>query len=153
MTEPDILNAFRAAALDIEATVLEHGGLAGKDTEKLCPVRHFFGEGCYVREWNSPAGNFVLSKIHKVAHPFFVLKGEGSVLTEDGLQLIEAPYHGITPAGTKRILYTHSETQWVTVHVTDETDVDKIEDEIIAKGFDDPRIQAADAAKFKEVGP
>jgi hypothetical protein len=56
-------------------------------------------------------------------------------MTDEGVEVIEAPHYGITPAGTKRMLYTHSETQWVTVHVTDETDLEKIEAEIIS---DDP---------------
>ena len=126
---------FLAKAFEVEATLLEHGALAGKEGETICPVKHVFGKGCYIREWNSPAGMFVVSKLHKFEHPYFVLKGKISVMTESGVEVIEAPHYGITPAGTKRMLYTHSETQWVTVHVTDETDLEKIEAEIIS---DDP---------------
>ena len=126
---------FLAKAFEVEATLLEHGALAGKEGETICPVNHTFGKGCYIREWNSPAGMFVVSKLHKFEHPYFVLKGKISVMTESGVEVIEAPHYGITPAGTKRMLYTHSETQWVTVHVTDETDLEKIEAEIIS---DDP---------------
>jgi hypothetical protein len=126
---------FLAKAFEVEAALLEHGALAGSDSEKVCPVNHAFGKGCYIREWNSPAGMFVVSKLHKFEHPYFVLKGRISVMTDEGVEVIEAPHYGITPAGTKRMLYTHSETQWVTVHVTDETDLEKIEAEIIS---DDP---------------
>jgi quercetin dioxygenase-like cupin family protein len=129
---------FLARAFEVEAALLERGALAGKETERLCPVKHSFGEGCYIREWNSPPDVLTISKVHKVAHPFFVLKGKVSVLTDQGVETIEAPYYGITPPGTKRALYTHTETQWVTVHVTEETDVDAIEKEIIA---DDPAVQ------------
>ena len=123
---------FRALALEAEAALLEGGALAGTDTERLCPVTHSWGDGCYIREWTSPPDVITVSKIHKIAHPFFVLKGDVSVLTEEGVVRIKAPHHGITMPGTKRILYTHEETVWVTVHVTDETDLDKIEAEIIA---------------------
>lgn len=123
---------YLAAAYDIEAQVIKSGGVVGHDSETVCPVKHSFGEGCYVREWNSPPGMLVVSKLHKIAHPYFILEGDISVATEDGLQRIKAPHYGITPAGTKRVLYTHSQTKWVTVHVTEETDIEKIEAEIIA---------------------
>lgn len=139
---------FLAKAYDAEAKMLEAGALAGKDTEQVCPVRHSFGDGCYIREWNSPAGVLTVSKVHKIAHPFFVLKGKVSVLTEDGVETITAPHYGITPPGTKRLLWTHEETQWVTVHVTEQTELDAIESEIIAA---DPVIELDLGAAIKQV--
>ena len=84
-----------------------------------------------------PRGEIIISKIHKVAHPFFLLKGKMSVLSEDGERLLEAPYYCITPPGTKRILFTHTNSIVVTVHRTFETDLKKIEKEIIAQTFDE----------------
>lgn len=139
---------FLAKAFEVEAALLEKGALAGTDTEEICPVQHSFGDGCYIREWNSPPDVLTVSKVHKVAHPFFVLKGKVSVLTETGVQTITAPYYGITPPGTKRLLYTHEETQWVTVHVTNQTALDAIEKEIIS---DDPAIELDLAAAIKQV--
>lgn len=148
MTEITRKSDFLAKAFEVEAALLEKGALAGTDTEELCPVQHSFGDGCYVREWNSPPDVLTVSKVHKVAHPFFVLKGKVSVLTEEGVQTITAPYYGITPPGTKRLLYTHEETRWVTVHVTNETALDAIEKEIIS---DDPAIELDLAAAIKQV--
>ena len=101
------------------------------------PLKHSFGEGLYVREMFVPAGNLIVTKIHKFSHPYFLMKGVCSVLTESGSVKIEAPFTGITPAGTKRVVYTHTDTWWITVHATRETDIDKIEDEVIAKSFDE----------------
>lgn len=129
---------YLADAYDLEVALIKSGNAyVGKKTEEVCPVKHSFGDGCYVREWNSPANMLVVSKLHKIAHPFFILKGDVSIMTADGLKRIVAPHHGITPAGTKRVLYTHTATQWVTVHVTNETDIDKIEREIIATDVDE----------------
>lgn len=108
--------------------------------EELCPLKHTFVDGAYVREITMPKGLIITSKIHKVCHPYFVLKGKCSVLTEDGAVLIEAPFYGITPAGTKRLIQVHEETVWITVHVTNETDLEKIEEQIIAKDFSDPAL-------------
>ncbi len=101
------------------------------------PLKHTFVDGAYVREITVPKGMLVITKIHKVCHPYFILKGEVSVLTEEGVVRLKAPYSGITPAGTKRIVYIHEDTVWTTVHVTKETDLGKIEEEIIAKTFDE----------------
>jgi hypothetical protein len=84
-----------------------------------------------------PAGKLIISKIHKRDHPYFILKGKVTIVTEDGPILVIAPFYGMTKAGTKRALYIHEDCIWVTVHKTDETDIDKIENEIIAKSFED----------------
>jgi hypothetical protein len=116
------------------------------------PLKHIFVDGAYVREITMPKGALLTSKIHKVTHPYFVLKGEVSVLTEKGIQRIKAPYSGITPAGTKRILYIHEETVWTTVHVTKEKDLEKIEEEVIANSFDDlPELNPPDVQNFIDV--
>ena len=142
---------YRNAACDAEQVVRDSpGAMVGTDSESVMPVKHSYGNGCYVREWSCPAGMVVVSKIHKVAHPVFMLEGEVLVLTEDGVEKITAPHHGITRVGTKRVLRTLTKTRWVTVHVTEHTDICDIEDQIIAKDFNDPAISAADMAKLME---
>ena len=99
------------------------------------PLTHTFGDGLYIRQLTVPAKILTVTKIHKQTHPFFLLKGTISILTEDGVKKITAPYSGITKAGTKRIIWHHDEVVIVTVHATEETDLIKIEDEVIAKDF------------------
>jgi hypothetical protein len=101
------------------------------------PLKHTFADGLYIREISVPAGELVITKIHKFSHPVFLLKGDVSVLEETGVKRIKAPYSFITPAGTKRICYVHEDCVWTTVHATKETDLEKIEEEVIAKTFDD----------------
>ena len=99
------------------------------------PLEHYHLDGMYVRRIFMPAGFILTSKIHKKTHPYFILEGEVEVLTENGMQRIKGPYFGITQAGTKRVILTHTDTTWFTCHATEETDLKKIEDEIIAKTF------------------
>jgi hypothetical protein len=103
-------------------------------------VTHDFADGCYIRRIFNPAGLLLVTKIHKRTHPFFLMSGKMSVFTEDGVVHLEGPHHGITRAGTKRVIYTHTDCVFVTVHVTDSTDLSEIEEEVIAKDFDDPEI-------------
>jgi quercetin dioxygenase-like cupin family protein len=104
-----------------------------------CPLEHTFAEGMYVRQITMPKGMIFVTKIHKFSHPAFILKGEVSILEESGPRRVMAPAAFITPAGTKRIVYTHEETVWTTVHLNpnNHRDIDKIEGEIIATSFDE----------------
>jgi hypothetical protein len=85
-----------------------------------CPLVHKFVPGMYIREIFMPQGAIVTSQIHKTTHPFFILKGKVSVFSEnDGEQILEAPYSGITTPNTKRVIRVHADTVWVTCHPTD----------------------------------
>ena len=112
---------------------------------KQCPLNHTFVPGMYLREIIMEAGDKITSKIHRIRHPFFVLKGSANVWTDGiGWQLIKAPYFGITEPGTRRVLQIIERCHWITCHSTDiqpEDDspeavqraIDAIEDEIIEK--------------------
>ena len=122
--------------------------LSQKELHEKNPVKHSFADGCYIREIFNPAGDLLVTKIHKKEHPFFLMKGKMSILTEDGVKHVQAPHHGITKPGTKRIIYTHTDCVFVTVHATDKTDVDEIEKEVIANDFNDPAISLEE---FKQL--
>ena len=105
--------------------------------DDCCPLEHSFADGMYIRKMTAPRGMINVSKLHKTNHPFFILEGSVSILTETGIIRITAPHFGITKAGTKRVVYFHEDTVWITCHATKETDLEKIEDEVIAKTFDE----------------
>lgn len=136
MKEVDIprREELRGKIVALEEAILKIPGTTYGDQSDL-PLKHSFGDGVYVREIFAPAGKLIVTKIHKKDHPYFILKGKVSVLTEEGPVLLEAPYYGITPAGTKRVCYIHEDVLWVTVHVTEKTDLQEIEEEVIAKDF------------------
>jgi quercetin dioxygenase-like cupin family protein len=99
------------------------------------PVTHRFLDGIYVREVFMPRGAIVVGKIHKQEHIAIISKGRATVLTEDGLKEIKAPYTFKSPPGVRRALVIHEDMIWTTVHRSDETDLDKLEDQLIAKDF------------------
>ena len=90
-------------------------------------VSHTVTPGLYVRELTMPAGLLIVSRIHLREHPFYILSGEVSVYDGDSVSTFFGPYKGITLPGTKRVLYTHEDTVWVTFHVTDKTTVEELE--------------------------
>lgn len=103
------------------------------------PLKHRFTPGLYTREIFMPAGALVTSKVHKTEHPYVVIKGRVSVgIPGVGVEHIQAPHVGITQPGTKRLLYIHEDTVWLTFHVladgeTGEEDLPKIEERIIER--------------------
>ena len=60
-----------------------------------------------------------------------------SILTEDGEQQISAPFYSITKAGTKRLIYAHTDCVFITVHATDKTDIEEIEKDIVTENYED----------------
>jgi len=140
---------FRNGIMKVQENLENHpNGLTGEALEKLNPLKHSFADGCYIREIFNPKGALLVTKIHKVTHPFFLMKGDMSILMEDGIKRIKAPHYGITPAGTKRIIYCHEDCVFVTVHATKLTDIKAIEEEVIAKDFDE--FDKEEMEKFKK---
>lgn len=99
-------------------------------------VNHFFSEGVYRREMHIPAGHIIVGKLHKHELVNIITKGRVTVITEQcGVEEFVAPIVFTSPAGTKRLLFTHEDTVWSGIHPTYETDLAKIEDEFIAKTY------------------
>ena len=129
---------FRKNINELEnAIVNSEGGMTGKELNKANPVKHTFAGGCYIREIYNPPNELIITKIHKKEHPFFLMKGEMSILTEEGIQHIKAPYQGVTKPGTKRAIYTHDECIFITVHATEHTTIKDVENEVVCTEYKD----------------
>lgn len=136
---------FRTAVMRLQ----EH--MQGMDEqlsiERDCPVRHIFAPGAYAREMTIPKGVVIIGKIHRHAHLNFISAGKVRVVTETGSLIITAPHTFVSEVGTKRVVYAMEETIWTTVHITNETDLDKIEEQVIAKSYEEldmPKLLTGD---------
>lgn len=110
---------------------------SGEMSEADCPVTHHFAPGLYVREMFIPAGTAIVGKIHKHAHFNDISKGRIRVSTEFGFDILEAPCRFVSIEGTKRAVFAETDVIWTTYHPTTETDLEKIEEQVIAKSYDD----------------
>jgi hypothetical protein len=95
------------------------------------PVVHHFGPGIYMREVRLDPG-VVVGRAHKEAHQNIMLAGCLSLLTENGWQLIRAPFTSTGKPGRK-VAIVHEPTVWINIYATTLTDIDVIE----AQMFDD----------------
>jgi len=105
--------------------------------EPDCPLSHVFAPGAYARTIFIPKDTVLVGKIHKHAHLNMLMQGCVSVAAEEGPILMEAPRVMSSKAGTKRVVFTHTNTIWTTVHLTESTDLEAIEEQIIAKTYEE----------------
>lgn len=96
------------------------------------PVTNHFSHGVYGREIFIPAGSVLTGHIHKFTNMNVLLEGDMSVLTEEGMQRVGAGFVVVSPPGTKRAAYAHTDCRWLTIHGTHETEVEVIEREFVA---------------------
>jgi hypothetical protein len=122
------------ARIEPPATELEKVYRLEKEIEALpqvmCPVWHHFAPGLYARKMLIPKGTVLTGAVHKTEH-LCIISGDISVSTDDGMKRI-TDAHAILSSkpGAKRAGFTHEDTYWTTVHATDETDLDRLVEEL-----------------------
>lgn len=92
---------------------------------------HHFADGIYGRELFIPAGTVLTGKIHRHSTLNLLIQGDITVTTPDGMKRIQAPAVFVSPPGTKKAGYAHTDTRWVNVHPTKITDLAAIEAKFI----------------------
>jgi hypothetical protein len=148
--------AFRQSVLALEGHMrkaIDDGEMPSAEPD--CPVTHYFSPidpkyGCctYARQIFMPKGTVVIGKIHKHQHLNFIMQGRVSVSTEFGIKYFQAPCVFVSEVGLKRAVFVEEDCIWCTVHMTQfssEADLDKIEDEVIAKDYQQLGLLASTA--------
>ena len=95
------------------------------------PIFHHFAPNLYMRQMEVMAGTLMVTKMHKTEHFLIVLKGSATILDSNGLMHVQAPQVIKTQIGTKRVIYFHEDSAWLTTHPTSETDLGAIEEQLI----------------------
>lgn len=98
---------------------------------------NYFSLGVYARALYIPKGTILVGKIHKYPQMNFLMQGSMSVLVGEEVKTVIAPFIVCSPAGTKRIAKALEDCLWVTVHGTNLTDVNEIEQYFIAQDEDE----------------
>ena len=95
-----------------------------------CPVWHHFSPGLYARKMLIRKGTVLTGAVHKTEH-LCIISGDIEVTTDDGVKRI-TDQHAIISSkpGAKRAGYAHEDTYWTTVHATEETDLDRLVEEL-----------------------
>lgn len=135
---PELLNDRRAKIVMLEDAMKRVPCALDMDAFNVGKINHHFGTGIYGRELFIPAGNIVVSKIHKGKTFNVIAKGKISVICPtNGFNTYEGPYCFVSDELTKRVVIAHEDTLWITSHGTNATNLDEVESEIISKDFND----------------
>lgn len=102
------------------------------------PLKHRFVNGMYWREIHNPKGCIITTRIHREPNISVITKGRLACITEDGLEILEAPAMFETKPGTKRVLYAQEDVTFHTIHPNplELRDIAALEARITAPDFD-----------------
>ena len=92
---------------------------------------HYWADGMYARVLFRPADTLIVGRVHKREHLYIVASGEVTVVGNGYKERIIGPRVIVSSPGTKRAVYSHTDATCITVHRTDERDLDKIEAELV----------------------
>jgi hypothetical protein len=101
--------------------------------------KHHFAPGMYGRELFMKAGTLIVGKIHKHEHLAIMVYGDITVYSpKEGKKRLKGHHIMVSPAETKRVVYPHADTLWITVHASDSRDLEQLEKELITP--EDPAL-------------
>ena len=96
-------------------------------------VVHRFSDGCYARELHMKKGEALVGALHKTNHHWVLSSGKIMIRNNDHKEILEAPYHGETKAGDKRLMICIEDAVMTSFHVTKLTDVNEIAKSILGE--------------------
>ncbi len=146
-------NAFRKKAAEVQQELLKQDNFSDDIgiIREGNPLKELTADGLYLREIYNPANELIITKIHAEEHFYFLMSGEMSILTHDGIEHIEGPHYGITKPGIKRFIYTHTPCVFITVHSTRGRSIEDMEDLITTEDFNDPRVALEDIKLIQKI--
>ena len=131
----------RSKILDLQDALMEFvdGENVVKGDSEVFPLKHTFTDGIYIRQMFMKKDSFVIGKIHKNPHVWFLLSGYLSVASETSSEDYEAPCYVEALAGSKRVIYAHEDSTWVNIYPnpTNTENLEELEKMIIVKDYDE----------------
>jgi len=131
----------RSGIMELQDSLMElvDGENVIKGDSEVFPLKHTFTDGIYIRQMSMKKNSFVIGKIHKHNHVWFLLTGMISVADENDTVDHIAPCYVEAPSGSKRMIYAHEDSIWVNIHAnpTNTQDLEELEELIIAKDYEE----------------
>jgi hypothetical protein len=101
------------------------------------PITHYQIPGVYARSMFIPAGTILTGKIHN--HESIAILAQGTIRITNGTEsyVLSAPKVMVDSPGVKRLGYAETDVTFITVHRTDNVEIEAIEDELVSTTFED----------------
>lgn len=116
---------------ELDATINQFEEAISQLPQCHMPVSHRFSPGIYFREIFMPKGAYVVGAQHKTEHFNVILTGRARVLLDGQVHEVHAGDVFVSGAGVRKVLHILEDMRWCTVHATHETDIEKLEQELI----------------------
>ena len=105
------------------------------------PIEHYQIDGVYARSMFIPAGTILTGKIHNFESIAILAKGRIRITNGTESYIISEGHIMVDKPGVKRLGYAETDVVFITVHRTDNTEIDAIEKELVSATFEEYQQQ------------
>lgn len=116
--------------LQIEAQILQM-------PQVELPIEHYQIKGVYARSMFIPAGTLLTGKIHNFESIAILAKGTIRITNGTESYVISEGHIMVDQPGVKRLGYAETDVVFITVHRTDNIEIEAIEDELVSTTFEE----------------
>lgn len=139
---PELIQSRRERIVELEKALQSVPAAYDMHEFNEGKIHHHFATGVYGRELFIPAGNVIVSKIHRAKTFNVIAKGRIAVICPHrGYNVYEGPHCFVSEPYTKRIVIAIEDTLWITSHGYEGSeDLNEVEEKIIAKDFSETKL-------------
>jgi len=101
------------------------------------PIEHYQIDGVYARSMFIPAGTILTGKIHNFESIAILAKGRIRITNGTESYIISEGHIMVDKPGVKRLGYAETDVIFITVHRTDNTEIEAIEKELVSATFEE----------------
>ena len=105
------------------------------------PIEHYQIDGVYARSMFIPAGTILTGKIHNFESIAILAKGRIRITNGTESYIISEGHIMVDKPGVKRLGYAETDVIFITVHRTDNTEIEAIEKELVSATFEEYKQQ------------
>ena len=105
------------------------------------PIEHYQIDGVYVRSMFIPAGTILTGKIHNFESIAILAKGRIRITNGIDSYIISEGHIMVDKPGVKRLGYAETDVVFITVHRTDNIEIEAIEKELVSATFEEYQQQ------------
>ena len=101
------------------------------------PIEHYQIDGVYARSMFIPAGTILTGKIHNFESIAILAKGRIRITNGTESYIISEGHIMVDKPGVKRLGYAETDVIFITVHRTDNIEIEAIEKELVSATFEE----------------
>jgi quercetin dioxygenase-like cupin family protein len=105
------------------------------------PIEHYQIDGVYARSMFIPAGTILTGKIHNFESIAILAKGRIRITNGTESYIVSEGHIMVDKPGVKRLGYAETDVVFITVHRTDNIEIEAIEKELVSATFEEYQQQ------------